>query len=208
MTPPEDTVRLAAAFDAFDRANAEDPKRDLDDHGEAVARELLYAQRMSHWLAELYPAASEALQLAARAQHLERWRSPRDGYPEGRIGYLTWRRDLQGHHARRAGEILRDLGYPEDTIAQVGALLRKKRLKQDSDAQALEDVVCVVFLMHYLADFARPHGEEKVLSILRKTWAKMSDHGRRFALDLKLPPEAAAWVAKAVTGEEKVANSS
>ncbi len=200
--PTQDKGRLAAAFAAFDRANGEDPNQVLD-NSRPVAKELLYARRMSAWLPKLYPAASEILQLATRSQHIERWVSPRDSYPEGRSGYLTWRRELQEHHARRAGEILGDLGYATETIDRVGSLLRKKRLKRDPEAQALEDVACVVFLVHYFADFARPHAEEKVLDILRKTWAKMSPHGRRFALALDLPQEAAALVARALAEPEQ-----
>ncbi|MEE8140552.1 MAG: DUF4202 family protein [Alphaproteobacteria bacterium] len=39
--------------------------------------ELLYGQRMSARLAVFCPAASEHLRIAARAQHLERWKLPR-----------------------------------------------------------------------------------------------------------------------------------
>jgi hypothetical protein len=64
--------------------------------------------------------------------------------------------------------------------------VRKERLKQDKDAQALEDEACIVFLAHYLADFAEKHDSNKVVEILRKTWAKMSPLGRRAALALPL----------------------
>jgi len=56
----------------------------------------------------------------------------------------------------------------------------------DPNAQALEDVACVVFLAHYLADFAEKHDSNKVVEILRKTWAKMSPLGRRAALAVPL----------------------
>ena len=176
---------LQRALDAFDRANAADPNRESVD-GRDVAKELIYGQRMSAWLSRLYPGASEALSLAARCQHIARWVTPRQSYPEGRVGYLTWRRDLKRYHAERAGQILGDLGYPEAVIARVQALVRKERLKQDEEAQALEDVVCVVFLAHYLADFSRQHETDKVVEILRKTWAKMSPLGHRAALALPL----------------------
>ena len=60
---------------------------------------LLYGQRMSSELARLIPDASEPLQIAARGQHVERWKLKRADYPEGRAGYLTWRRDQALHHA-------------------------------------------------------------------------------------------------------------
>jgi hypothetical protein len=173
------------ALDAFDRANAADPNLESVD-GEEVPKEVIYGQRMSAWLMRLCPEAPEALCLAARSQHIERWVTPRGSYPDGRIGYLTWRRDLKRYHADRAGEILAGLGYPNTLVAGVQALVRKERLKQDEDAQVLEDVACVVFLAHYLADFAEKHETDKVVEILRKTWAKMSPLGRRAALALPM----------------------
>src|SRR4030095_10120547 len=101
---------------------------------------------MSETLARLAPDASAHLQIAARGQHIERWTSPRKSYPEGRAGYLTWRRDLKEFHARRVAAIMAAAGYDESDIARAGALVRKEKLKLDPEAQMLEDVVCVVFL--------------------------------------------------------------
>lgn len=198
--PPEGTGRLQMALDAFDRANAADPNLEPVD-GREVPKELIYGQRMSAWLMRLCPEASEALCLAARSQHIERWVTPRGSYPEGRIGYLTWRRDLKSYHAGRAGEILSDLGYPDTLVTRVQALVRKERLKRDAGAQVLEDVACVVFLAHYLADFAEKHETDKVVGILRKTWAKMSPLGRRAALDLSLEGALKELLASALADE-------
>ena len=85
----------------------------------------------------------------------------------------------------------------------MGALLRKERLKRDPEAQALEDVVCLVFLAHHFADFAAKHADDKLVDILRKTWAKMSPHGREAALALPLGPDAGALVARALQPEEQ-----
>lgn len=197
---PAASDRLQRALDAFDRANAADPNLEAMD-GEDVPKELIYGQRMSAWLCRLYPGASEALCLATRCQHIERWVTPRQSYPEGRVGYLTWRRDLKRYHGERAGQILADLGYPEAVIARVQALVRKERLKQDEEAQALEDVVCVVFLAHYLADFAARHETGKVVEILRKTWAKMSPLGHQAALALPLDGALKDLVDAALAGE-------
>jgi hypothetical protein len=197
---PAASDRLHEALDAFDRANAADPNREIVD-GEEVPKELIYGRRMSAWLDRLYPGASEALCLAARCQHIERWLTPRETYPEGRVGYLTWRRDLKRYHAERAGKILSDLGYPPAVIARVQSLVRKERLKQEEEAQVLEDVVCVVFLAHYLADFAERHESDKVVEILRKTWAKMSPLGHRAALSLPLEGALKTLVETALAGE-------
>jgi len=197
---PEGTGRLQVALDAFDRANAADPNLEPVD-GREVPKELIYGQRMSAWLMRLCPEASESLRLAARSQHIERWVTPRGSYPEGRVGYLTWRRDLKRYHAERAGEILTDLGYPDTVVSRVRALVRKERLKQDEDAQVLEDVACVVFLAHHLADFAEKHETDKVVDILRKTWAKMSPLGRRAALALPLEDALKELLASALAGE-------
>lgn len=198
---PEASERLQRALDAFDRANAADPNRESVD-GEEVPKELIYGQRMSAWLGRLNPGASEALRLAARCQHIERWLTPRETYPAGRVGYLTWRRDLKRYHAERAGQILSEFGYPQAVIARVRALVRKERLKQDKEAQVLEDVVCVVFLAHYLAEFAERHETDKVVEILRKTWAKMSPLGQRAALALPLD-DALDDLIQAALGDEQ-----
>ena len=199
--PPPTRDRFAAAMSAFDRANSADPSMEEID-GEHRPKAVLYGHRMSDWLARLYPEASEALRLAARCQHIERWTVPRRDYPAGRVGYLTWRRDLKAFHAERAAEILEDLGLSSTTIARVGSLLRKERLKQDAESQALEDVACLVFLAHEFKDFASGHPPGKVVEILRKTWRKMSDRGRAAALALPLDPDSKALVAAALAPQD------
>ena len=190
MPPPD----LQAAFAAFDAANARDPNHVVVD-GEEVPAELLYGRRMSARLDAYLPAASDALRLAARAQHLERWRIPRGDYPMDRAGYHAWRNDLKRFHARRARELLGDLGPAgpqaarlRDLAERVGFLLQKKALKRDGETQALEDVVCLVFLEHYAAAFAAKHETPQVVRILAKTLAKMSARGRAAAVELDLAP--------------------
>lgn len=161
------TDRLARAFALIDAANAADPA------GQAV----LYGQRMSATLDTFRPDAPEPLKIAARAQHIERWTIPRSSYPEGRVPYLTWRKELQKLHARRAGEIMAQCGYGEGEIARTASLLKKERLKQDPDAQALEDVICLVFLEHEAEPFIARHDDDKVRDILAKTAKKMSPAG-------------------------------
>ena len=193
-----DDGRLRAAFDRFDAANAEDPNRERVD-GVEQPRELVYAQRMTEALERIAPDAAEAVRLAARCQHIRRWTVPRDTYPDGRDGYRRWRTDLARFHAETAGAVLRDVGYGDDTIARVGALLRKERLKADPEVQLLEDVACLVFLQHYLPAFAPRHDEEKLAGILRKTWRKMSASGQAAALRLDLDPDLRELVARAAS---------
>jgi hypothetical protein len=190
-------TRFNQAIAGFDAANAQDPNIELVD-GQAVPKELLYAQRMTRWLHAIVPDAPEAVQLAARCQHIRRWTIPRADFPTGRDGYLQWRAGLARFHAETAAVILREVGYDEAMITKVEQLLRKRQLKTDADMQLLEDVICLVFLENYIADFSTQFEEDKVIDIVRKTWAKMSPRGHAAALELELSPVAAGLVAKAV----------
>ena len=190
--------RFERAIERFDAANREDPNREVA-NGVAQPKELLYARRLTACVDRFRPDASEPVRLAARCQHIRRWTIPRTDYPEGRNGYRRWRTDLARFHASTAAAILREVGYDDATVARVESLLRKERLKMDPDVQLLEDVICLVFLEHYLPGFAPKHDDEKLLWVLRKTWRKMSDKGRRAALALDLPPDLRALVERAVT---------
>ena len=192
MKTPERFERALAAIDA---ANAGDP---IIASGADLPRAVLYGRRMSARLALLAPDASEILQLAARAQHIRRWAIARDEFPEGREGYHRWRRRLYAFHAEMAAEVLEATGYGEATITRVGELLRKRRLNADPEAQTLEDVACLVFLEHELAEFATKHHDEKLIDILRRTWKKMSPRGQAAALTLDLPSQLADLVRCAV----------
>jgi hypothetical protein len=179
--------RLARAVAAIDAVNALDPNK-IEADGRLDSAELVYGWRMSEALARMAPGASEHLQIAVRGQHIERWTSPRKSYPEGRAGYLRWRKDLKDFHAKRVGEIMAGAGYGADDVLRVGALVRKEKLRSDAEVQMLEDVVCVVFLEHYLGAFVDKTDREKLPGILAKTWGKMSPLGQAQALKLNLPP--------------------
>lgn len=182
---------------AIDAANADDPNTESID-GKDVPKELIYGQRMSAVLDSFAPDASDALKIAARAQHIMRWKSPRDSYPMDRKGYLKWRHELYGLHAEWTAEIMRTEGWDDATIERVGVLLRKKGLKTDPETQTLEDVICLVFLEHYFLPFAAKHADEKVIDIVQKTWGKMSEAGHASALRLELPEKAASLVQRAL----------
>lgn len=183
----------------FDAANAQDPNIEQWE-GAPIAKELLYAQRMSKTLLAFAPDASYALQLAARAQHIERWTSPRSNYPEGRTGYKQWRSELLLYHARRAGELMAQAGAQAEDIARVQYLIQKRSMARDPETQCLEDVICLVFIEHYLAEFAAKSGydEAKLIDIIQKTWVKMSPRGQAAALKLPLDSHVAAVIGRAL----------
>jgi hypothetical protein len=166
--------KLELAFKAFDDYNAQDPHRE-DFHGDVYPKELLYASRMSERLTHYAPDAAEHIKLAARCQHIGRWEVPRNSFPMDRKGYLQWRSKLSLYHSEIASKILLACGYDQATIEKVKFLLQKKELHQHHpETQLLEDVICLVFIEHYLHDFALEHEDDKVIDILKKTMKKMS----------------------------------
>ncbi len=195
----ENQQRFRAAIERIDAANSEDPNREVWE-GQKHPKELLYGQRMSESLEHLVPDAPEVVRLAVRAQHIQRWKIARTQYPKDRQGYRTWRTELGRFHAETAATILREVGYGPETIRRVQSLLQKKQLKADPDCQLLEDVICLVFLRHYFADFAEEHDEAKLINILRRTWKKMSPRGQQAALEIELPAPLRTLIEKAIQG--------
>lgn len=191
--------RFQRTVEAIDAANAKDPNSETFE-GKTWPKELLYGRRMSHWLERVAPEAGEPLRIAARAQHIERWTSPRKDYPEGRAGYLKWRTELYKYHARRTGEIMRQAGYEEAAIAEAETYVAKRGLRTNPGTQALEDTACLVFLEHYFSDFARTQDEAKMIDIVAKTWAKMSPRARELALTIPMREEDRRIVEKALAG--------
>lgn len=190
--------KLLEAFKLFDEANAQDPNKESSE-GKLYPKELLYAQRMTDILNEFEPDASEALQLTARCQHICRWEIPRESYDMNRVGYLKWRQELKKFHAEKASNILQKVGYDEDTIDRVSFLLLKKQLKKDEETQTLEDVICLVFLKYYYEPFLIKHDDDKIISILQKTWKKMSQKGHKAALTLAFSERGMELVSKALS---------
>jgi len=194
----EHQARFERAMALFDAANGEDPNQD-----EGQPKELLYARRMSEMLGRFAPDASEAVQLAVRAQHIRRWTVPRSNYPMTKEGYYAWRTGLYKFHAETAGDLLRQAGYDDEMIERVKAAVAKRGLKVNPETQLLEDVTDLVFIEHYMLGFAGQHAdytEEKWLDIIRKTWRKMSDRAHAFATSggLKLPEPLVPLILKAI----------
>jgi hypothetical protein len=176
---------------SFDALNAQDPNNQNVD-GVDRPKELVYAERLNEMLNRYAPAASEALKLATRAQHIQRWVSPRSDYPMTKPGYMQWRSNLKNHHAEVASKVMQEQNYDAETIQQVTSLLQKKNLRTNADTQTLEDVIVLAFLEHDLDAFVAKYSdysEEKLLTILRKSYMKMSDEGRAAALTLITIPE-------------------
>jgi tRNAThr (cytosine32-N3)-methyltransferase len=176
------------ARELIDHAHAADPTRAADGR----PAELVYADRMEAWVLRLAPVAgSLLLPLAARCQHLERWTVPRSTFPEGRTGYLQWRKSLYGKQAARARELLVQAGVPAAGADEVATWVSKTGLKTNAGTQALEDAACLVFLENEIESFAAQHAgypTEKFVDIIRKTWRKMSPPAQQAALALNLPP--------------------
>jgi hypothetical protein len=171
-----DADRYARAIAAIDDANRGDPNEIVVD-GHHRPKELAHAELMCEWVQRLDPAASDEQLLAARAHHLRRWVVPRSSYPEGRSGYLRWRRDLRRRHADEVAGILAAAGYGEASIERVQAIIRKEGLGHDPAVQTHEDALCLVFLQTQLAGTTDRLGQDKMLDIIRKTAAKMSEAG-------------------------------
>ncbi len=190
-------TNITEAFRRFDEENSRDPNK-VEHNGEMVAKEILYARRMTACLDNYCPDAPIEVRLAARSQHICRWHIPRDKYPMDRAGYHKWRKELSGYHADLAGNVLKETGFSNDVVEKVQALLRKDNLKNDPNAQLLEDVICLVFLEFYFGDFAAAHDEAKVVDIVRKTWKKMSDNGHAAAQEMSLSTRSQELIQKAL----------
>lgn len=184
-----DDDRLARAIGAIDAANAADPNVLVVD-GQERPKELVHAELVTGWIRRLSPEPSDALRLAARAHHLRRWTIPRSSYPEGRSGYLRWRKVLHEQHAVEVAEILTEVGYDDATIARVQDIVRKRGLGSDPEVQALEDALCLVFLQTQLHELVERVDVEKMAGIIVKTSKKMSDRALALALTLDVDDRA------------------
>jgi hypothetical protein len=194
MTPES---LFEAALKRFDDENARDPNHEIVD-GVAQPHELVYAQRLYEWVLKLAPHASRELLLAARSQHICRWMIPRSKYPMDRVGYLKWRNELKQFHSQKSSEILRELGFPEATIARVQGLNLKRDFPRDLESRVLEDALCLVFLQFQFAELAARTTADKVINALQKSWNKMTPNAREHALRLQYGPREKALLDRAL----------
>ena len=198
-------TQYQAAIAAFDEANAQDPNIEIFE-GKAYPKELLYAMRMTQMQEKYVPEASETLKLAVRAQHIQRWKSPRSDFAMDRQGYLQWRTNLYQFHAETAGNLMRSVGYEDVTIKRVQANIGKRGLKINPETQLTEDVAGLVFIEFYMFSFASSHpeyDEKKWLDIIKKTWQKMSPHAHEFVLagNIQLPEILSPLILRAVKAD-------
>lgn len=198
MTRASDTESFTQAFDAIDALHRNDPQS-VEIDGVTEPKELVYARRMSAWLGHIHPAPAETLRLAVRAQHLQRWLVPRTDYPEGRVGYLTWRRDQSRQAGDTTATLMQQAGYSEGDAERASQIIRKQGLGRDDDVQALEDCACLVFLENYFADFSRTLKRDHLIRIVQKTWRKMSPRAHALALALPMSDASAALVKEALS---------
>ncbi len=177
------TERFKNASELIDAENAKDPNTEIH-QSITFPKELLYSSRMHQRLMSFHSNASEAVQIASKAQHIRRWEIPRESYSMDRLGYLKWREDLKKFHAKTITTILEKSGYDAEFITRVSFLIEKKLLKKDEETQLLEDVICLVFLEYYFDTFVQKHDTEKMKNIILKTWNKMSERGHHEALKI------------------------
>ncbi len=192
----------SSAIAAFDQANGQDPNKETQD-GKEYPKELLYAIRMGEMQERYVPEASEAVKLAVRAQHIQRWKISRKEFPMDRQGYLQWRTRLYKFHAETAARLMQEAGYDSEMTERVMNIVSKKGLKVNAETQLMEDVADLVFIEHYMMEFAAKHpeyDEDKWVQIIRKTWQKMSPRAHEFALTgkIKLPEALLPLILKAV----------
>jgi len=202
MSQKQSTYDKALAL--IDAANSEDPNQVSAD-GKDWPKELLYSERMTDMLERYHADADDAMKLAIRSQHIQRWKSPRNAYPMDRIGYLKWRKDLYKIQAENAAALLREAGYDDETINRVRNAVAKKNIKGNADTQLLEDVTDLVFIEYYILEFVAKHpdySDEKWIEIIQKTWHKMSANAHEFALSgaVTLPESLTPLIKKAVSG--------
>ncbi len=197
--PPCETSPFHDALAALDALHAEDP-RHLEVDGERVPRELWHAGRMSAWLERLHDAPDELVRLAVRGQHLQRWKVPRSDYPEGRVGYLTWRRDQGKRAGDTTARLMQAAGYSAEAAEAEARMIRKQGLGRDPGTQAVEDCACLVFLENYFGDFARQIDHDHLIRIVQMTWKKMSPQAHALALSLPMTAESRALVEEALAG--------
>jgi hypothetical protein len=194
---PLDQDRFQRALTRFDEENSRDPNHELVENVKHP-RELIYAQWLTDWVLRLNPNASEELRLAARCQHLRRWEIPRSSYPMTRVGYLQWREGLKKFHAQKAGELLKEVDYPQEIITRVQNLNLKKNFPKDPESRVLEDALCLVFLEHQFADLAAKTTEDKIINAVQKTWKKMTEPARTQALKLSYSEKDKTLIEKAL----------
>ncbi|KAI7240835.1 hypothetical protein KC330_g1078 [Hortaea werneckii] len=191
--------RYSQARENIFNGHDEDPNKHTTADGHEVPYETHYARKMESYLEKRAPAASEVLRLAVCGQHFRRWEVPRQDFAMNKIGYHSWRTHLKKRQAQQVSDILKGCGYGDADVSRCIALIEKEGLKQgEEEVQVLEDVACLVFLDDQFDEFKDKHDEDKIVTILKKTWVKMSKEGQDLALQIPMTDECKALVQKAL----------
>lgn len=176
-----------------------DPNRHTTADGKEVPYETHYAQKMESYLQKRAPDSSDVLKLAVCGQHFRRWEVPRADFAMNKIGYHSWRTHLKKRQAQQVSDILKECGYSDEDVSRCIALIEKEGLKQgEEEVQVLEDVACLVFLDDQFDEFKDKHDEAKIVTILKKTWVKMSKRGQDLALQIPMTDDCKDLVQKAL----------
>ena len=194
-------AKLTATLIAIDEINSQD-QNIIDFDGISHPKELIYGKQMSACLEQHWPNSAEVLQIAVRAQHIQRWQLKRTEFAQGKAGYYQWRIALGKFHAQLTEKLMIEQGYSLELAAETASILRKENLKTNNNTQTLEDVACLVFLQYYFDDFAQKYtaqnNEAKIIRIVQKTWGKMSDKAHNVALAMSFPEHLAKLIQKAL----------
>lgn len=178
--------RLVDTLADIDRANADDPNQ-LMVRGALRPKALGEAELATEWVRRLVASPTDELLIAIRAHHLRRWSVPRATYPDGRAGYLRWRRDLHEQHARDVADIMTGRGWSDTAITRVQDIIRKKGLGKvdDSELQAFEDALCLVFIETQYDELAGRLEDDTMATVVEKTLKKMSPGAQQLAASLR-----------------------
>jgi len=184
-------------------ANSEDPNQETY-NGKVWPKELLYSYHMSEMLNRFAPETDNVMQLGISAQHIQRWKSPRNAFPMDKKGYYQWRTQLYQFHADTVCALMKQVGYSDAELDRVNKAVAKKSLRTNADTQLVEDIAALVFIEHYMQAFVDKHpeyDEKKWIEIILRTWKKMSDKGQKYALSgqLKLPQDLVPLIKKSIT---------
>lgn len=182
-----------AVLSNIDEINSKDPNKE-----DFLPGEQLYSQRMLKTLLKLNPEAEDDLKVACYGQHIKRWAYPRSDYPEGKAGYLRWRKELYNIHGELTAECILKAGESRDFAESVKNIMVNKTTGR-GDSQYLEDTACLVFLEYYFDAFIKKHEREKLIKIVVKTWNKMSEKAHEAALKIAYSDEQMALLKQALS---------
>ena len=158
-------------LDVTEELSTEKAAPSVDEREEEGQDEYAYANAMEEWIIALLEKTKgqskvqdalsqipgeepiELIKLAARCQHLERFATPRSTFPEGKAGYLHWRRSLYTIQADKASSLLLEAGLSEREAKLVHTWVSKTDLKPGKEGGEWGTQVCIGKKSSFLLDF-------------------------------------------------------